>query len=59
MKILSVIALYLLLSGCTNAQSTTTTAKLKIIGESLPAIRHVTDMKVSVLTFKDKQQCVT
>ena len=47
MKILSVIALYLLLSGCTNAQSTTTTAKLKIIGESLPAIRHVTDMKVS------------
>lgn len=47
MKILSVIALSLFMSGCTNAQSTTTTAKLKISGESLPAIRHVTEMKVS------------
>ncbi len=35
------------ISGCANAQSTTTTAELKISGESLPAIRHVTDMKVS------------
>ena len=47
MKILSLIALSLFMSGCANAQSTTTTAKLKISGESLPAIRHVTDMKVS------------
>lgn len=35
------------MSGCTNAQSTITTTKLKICGEPLPAIRHVTDMKVS------------
>ena len=35
------------MSGCANAQSATTTAELKISGESLPAIRHVTDMKVS------------
>ena len=47
MKILSLIALSLFMSGCANAQSTTTTAKLKISGEPLPAIRHVTDMKVS------------
>lgn len=47
MKILSLIALSLFMSGCANAQSTTTTAKLKISGESLPAIRQVTDMKVS------------
>ena len=47
MKILSVIALYLFISGCANAQSTTTTAKLGISGEPQPAIRHVTDMKVS------------
>lgn len=37
----------LFMSGCTNAQSTTTTATLKISGVPLPAIRHVTDMKVS------------
>ena len=47
MRILSVIALSLFMSGCANAQSTTTTAKLEISGEPLPAIRHVTDMKVS------------
>lgn len=47
MKILSLIALSLFMSGCANAQSTTTTAKLKTSGEPLPAIRHVTDMKVS------------
>lgn len=47
MKILPIIAIILFLSGCANAQSTTTTAKLKISGEPLPAIRHVTDMKVS------------
>lgn len=37
----------LFMSGCTNAQSTTATATLKISGVPLPAIRHVTDMKVS------------
>ena len=47
MKILSLIALSLFMSGCANAQSTTTTAKLKISGEPLPAIRHITDMKIS------------
>lgn len=48
MKILSIIALSLfIMSGCANAQSTITTTKLKISGEPLPAIRHVTDMKVS------------
>jgi len=47
MKIFLIMALTLFMSGCTNAQSTITTAKLKISGEPLPAIRHVTDMKVS------------
>lgn len=47
MKILPIIALTLFMSGCANAQSTITTTKLKISGEPLPAIRHVTDMKVS------------
>lgn len=47
MKILPIIALTLFMSGCANAQSTITTTKLKISGVPLPAIRHVTDMKVS------------
>ncbi len=47
MKILRIIALSLFMSGCANAQSTTTTVKLKISGEPLPAIRHITDMKIS------------
>ncbi len=47
MKILQIMALTLLLTECANAQSTTTTAKLKISGDPLPAIRHLTDMKVS------------
>ena len=46
MKILHVMAFTLFMTGCANAQSTTT-AKLEISGEPLPAIRHVTDMKVS------------
>ncbi len=46
MKILPIIALTLFISGCANAQSTTTASKLEISGEPLPAIRHVTDMKV-------------
>lgn len=41
------MALTLFMTGCANAQSTTTTVKLEISGEPLPAIRHVTDMKVS------------
>lgn len=47
MKILQIIALTLFMSGCANAQSTTTTTKLKLSGEPLPAIRHITDMKIS------------
>lgn len=46
MKILQIMALTLFMTGCANAQSTTKTAKLEISGEPLPAIRHVTDMKV-------------
>ena len=46
MKILLIMALSLFISGCANAQSTTTTTKLEISGEPLPAIRHVTEMKV-------------
>ena len=47
MKILLIMALSLFISGCANAHSTTTTTKLKISGEPLPAIRHITDMKIS------------
>ena len=47
MKILQIMALTLFMTGCANAHSTTTTTKLKISGEPLPAISHVTDMKVS------------
>ncbi len=47
MKILSLIALTLLMSGCTNAQSTSTPVKLDVVGETLPAIRHINDMKMS------------
>ncbi len=47
MKILQIMALSLCLSGCANAQSSAVTEKLEITGEPLPAIRHITDMKVS------------
>ncbi len=57
MKILPVIALSLFMSGCANAQSTTTTAKLKIIGEPLPAISHITDMKISGDTLMFVFEC--
>ena len=33
--------------GCADAQSTTTETNLDITGDSLPAIRHVTEMKIS------------
>lgn len=51
------MALTLFMTGCANAQSTTTTEKLKIIGESLPAIGHVTDMKVSCDTLLFVFEC--
>ncbi|MDE6859032.1 MAG: TolB-like 6-bladed beta-propeller domain-containing protein [Duncaniella sp.] len=47
MKFLQILTLTLFMSGCANAQSTTTTTKLKLSGEPLPAIRHITDMKIS------------
>ena len=46
MKILQLMALTMFMTGYADAQLTTTTAKLKRFGEPLPAIRHVTDMKV-------------
>lgn len=47
MKILQLIAFTLFMSVCASAQSTTVAEKLDIIGEPLPAIRHITDMKMS------------
>lgn len=57
MKILLVMVLSLFMSGCPNAQSTTTTVKLEISEEPLPAIRHVTDMKVSGDTLLFAFEC--
>lgn len=47
MKILQTILFSLLLSGCANAQSTVVTQRLDLVGEPLPSIRHITEMKVS------------
>lgn len=47
MKILPIIALTLFMSGCANAQSASIPVKLDVIGESLPAIRHINEMKMS------------
>ena len=57
MKILLVMVLSLFMLGCPNAQSTTTTVKLEISEEPLPAIRHVTDMKVSGDTLLFAFEC--
>lgn len=47
MKIFLIITLTLFMSGCANAQSSSTTVKLDVIGETLPTIRHINDMKMS------------
>lgn len=47
MKIFLIMALTLYMSGCANAQSTSTPVKLDVVGETLPAIRHINDMKMS------------
>lgn len=47
MKTVQAILLSLLLPGCANAQSTVVTQKLDLVGEPLPPIRHITEMKVS------------
>lgn len=47
MKIFLIMALALFMSGCANAQSPSTHVKLDVVGETLPAIRHINDMKMS------------
>lgn len=46
MKIFYLLAFSLLLTGCANAQSKIVSTKLDIVGNTLPSIRHITDMKV-------------
>ena len=57
MKIMHIIALALLMSGCANAQPTSTTTKLHLAGEPLPAIRHMIDMKASGDTLMFVFEC--
>lgn len=47
MKIFLIMAFTLFMSGCANAQPTCTPVKLDIVGEKLPPIRHINDMKMS------------
>lgn len=47
MKVFLIMALPLFISGCANAQSTSTPVKFDVVGETLPAIRHINDMKMS------------
>lgn len=47
MKTLKIIALLALMPGCADAQSTTAETNLDITGDSLPAISHIVEMKMS------------
>lgn len=47
MKILKTMALSILMPVCANAQSTALHAKFDVAGNALPAIRHMTDMKMT------------
>lgn len=47
MKKLEIIAISLIISGCANAQSSILSSKLEILGDELPAIRHIVDLKVN------------
>lgn len=47
MKIFLIMALTLFMSGVANTQSTSIPVKLNVVGETLPAIRHINDMKMS------------
>lgn len=47
MKIFLIMALTLFMSGWANAQSTSIPVKLNVVGETLPPIRHINDMKMS------------
>ena len=57
MKILKILALTQFLSGYANAQSSSTPVKLDVVGESLPEIRHVNDMKMSEDTLLLVYEC--
>lgn len=46
MKIFPIMTFTLFMSGCANAQSSSTPVKLDVIGETLPAIRHINEMKM-------------
>lgn len=47
MRTLYIMALSLFMSGCANARTTANTTELELVGEPVPAIRHITDMKMS------------
>ncbi len=48
MKTLISLTLLLMLVGCSaNAQPTSSVQTLEFTGDSLPALRHITDMKIS------------
>ena len=47
MRMFQIMAFTLLMSGCAAAQPAFTPVKLDVIGETLPAIRHINDMKMS------------
>ena len=47
MRILHLLALSLFMSGCANAQSSTSITNFDIFGDELPAIRHMVDMKIA------------
>lgn len=51
MKIFLIMVLTLFMSGCANARSTSIPVKLDVVGETLPAIRHINDMKMSGYTL--------
>lgn len=57
MKIFLIMALTLFMSGCANAQSTSTPVKLDVVGEILPAIRHINEIKMSGDTLFFVYEC--
>lgn len=57
MKIFLIMALTLFMSGCANAQSASTPVKLDVVGETLPTIRHINDMKMSGDTLFFVYEC--
>lgn len=47
MKLFQIMALSLFISGCAVALSSNAPVKLDVVGESLPTIRHINDMKMT------------